>query len=61
MKEISCEKVKNSIGETSVICHYIIDDEAEASMLPSDAPLLSDALCRSGGVYIKFESGWSKI
>ena len=61
MKEISVEKVKNSRGEVGEIRHYVIENTSEASALPDTAPVMSDAICKTGEVYIKFESGWALL
>ena len=61
MKEVSFERVTNSKGESATIRHYIIESASEAAELPADAPVMSDALCKDGTVYIKFESGWVAI
>ena len=61
MKEVYYEKVINSKGEVGSIRHYVIESANEASMLPSDAPVMSDAFSKTGEVYMKFESGWAAI
>ncbi len=60
IKETSFEMVKNSKGEVSKICHYILDEAADFENLPANAPVGSDALAPDT-VYIKFPKGWSAI
>lgn len=61
MKEVSCEKVINSKGETGSVRHYIIESADEAVKLPADAPVMSDAFSKTGEVFMKFESGWAAV
>lgn len=58
--ETSFEQTKNSRGESGSIRHFIIDSDSEASSLPTDAPIGSDALSKTS-VFIKFSDGWSRL
>ena len=58
--ETSFEHTKNSKGETGSIQHFILDSDSEASLLPTDAPVGSDAISKTS-VFVKFPEGWSSI
>ena len=58
--ETHFDNVKNSSGERSKIRHFVMDSDADAAMLPKDAPDGSDAMSKDT-VYIKFPKGWSAI
>ncbi len=58
--ETSFEQTRNSKGETGSIRHFILDSDTDASSLPADAPIGSDALSKTS-VFIKFSDGWSSI
>lgn len=58
--ETSFEKTKNSKGEVGGIRHFILDSDNDASLLPTDAPIGSDALSKTS-VFVKFPEGWSSI
>ena len=60
IKEFYCEKIKTSDGESGTINHYIMTSDDDASSLPSDAPLGSDAISKTA-VYIKYPDGWSQF
>lgn len=61
MKEYSSEFTKNSNGEVGEIRHYLLKSGENASSLPANAPVGSDALSEDGNAYIKFENGWKEI
>lgn len=61
IKETGYERLKNSRGEVSLPRHYIMDSESELDMLPTDAPVGSDALAKGGKVFIRFPSGWAEV
>lgn len=58
--ETDFEAKKNSSGEYQTIRHYIIDSDADASKLPTNAPVGSDAFSGTS-VYVKFTEGWRAI
>ena len=60
IKETSFETVKNSNGEVSKICHYILDTSDDAQNLPANAPVGSDALAPDA-VFVRFPGGWSAV
>ncbi|MBQ7821176.1 MAG: hypothetical protein IJ391_02720 [Clostridia bacterium] len=60
IKETHFENIKNSNGERASIRHYIMDNDSDATMLPEDAPVGSDAMSKNS-VYIKFPEGWTAI
>lgn len=58
--ETGFEQTKNSKGEIGCIRHFILDSDIDASLLPTDAPVGSDAISKTS-VFIKFPEGWSSI
>ncbi len=60
IRETHFETIKNSLGESSEIRHYIMDSDIDFNNLPADAPVGSDALSKTS-MYIKFPEGWSAI
>ncbi len=60
IKEINCETIKNSKGEISRLCHFVLDSTSDIENLPKDVAIGSDALV-GDAVYVKFPRSWRKI